>query len=281
MPRRCWPPSGVAVRRPNGRRASSCATSRRRWPRLASAGTTRTPTTCCSGWWSSGRHTGASARSCRRPSSSSRRSARPATWPSATLRGARAANDPFVPAGRPPAARARGATCWRAPATSRASTTPCCAPRRGMTQWVTASGDPPEYGLGLMHIRLAGRDAWGHSGDIYGLPRRPLAPAVGRSDRRRARQPHPPRRPPAPDRGARANGGRRGLTRSRPAGAPGSGVGHQARTERFSFEAKEPHATRLVQAAPPKRTGAWSTSLMIRTINGSRSPSPVARYWFL
>jgi D-alanyl-D-alanine carboxypeptidase len=43
------------------------------------------------------------------------------------------------------------------------------APRRGMTQWVKASGDPPEYGLGLMHIRLAGRDAWGHSGDIYGF----------------------------------------------------------------------------------------------------------------
>jgi D-alanyl-D-alanine carboxypeptidase len=43
------------------------------------------------------------------------------------------------------------------------------APRRGMTQWVKASGDPPEYGLGLMHIRLAGQDAWGHSGDIYGF----------------------------------------------------------------------------------------------------------------
>jgi D-alanyl-D-alanine carboxypeptidase len=43
------------------------------------------------------------------------------------------------------------------------------APGRGMTQWVKASGDPPEYGLGLMHIRLAGRDAWGHSGDIDGF----------------------------------------------------------------------------------------------------------------
>jgi D-alanyl-D-alanine carboxypeptidase len=43
------------------------------------------------------------------------------------------------------------------------------AHRRKMTQWVKASGDPPEYGLGLMHIRLAGRDAWGHSGDIYGF----------------------------------------------------------------------------------------------------------------
>jgi D-alanyl-D-alanine carboxypeptidase len=43
------------------------------------------------------------------------------------------------------------------------------APRRGMTQWVKASGDPPEYGLGLMRIRLAGRDAYGHSGDIYGF----------------------------------------------------------------------------------------------------------------
>jgi len=43
------------------------------------------------------------------------------------------------------------------------------APRRGMTQWVKAFGDAPEYGLGLMHIRLAGQDAWGHSGDIYGF----------------------------------------------------------------------------------------------------------------
>jgi D-alanyl-D-alanine carboxypeptidase len=43
------------------------------------------------------------------------------------------------------------------------------APRRGMTGWVKASGDPPEYGRGLGHIRLAGRDAWGHSGDIYGF----------------------------------------------------------------------------------------------------------------
>jgi D-alanyl-D-alanine carboxypeptidase len=43
------------------------------------------------------------------------------------------------------------------------------APRRGMTQWVKASGDPPEYGLGLMHLRLGGQDAWGHSGDIYGF----------------------------------------------------------------------------------------------------------------
>jgi len=43
------------------------------------------------------------------------------------------------------------------------------ARRRGMTQWVKASGDPPEYGLELMRVRLAGRDAWGHSGDIYGF----------------------------------------------------------------------------------------------------------------
>lgn len=43
------------------------------------------------------------------------------------------------------------------------------APRQGMTRWVTASGDPPEYGLGLMHIRLGGQDAWGHSGDIDGF----------------------------------------------------------------------------------------------------------------
>jgi D-alanyl-D-alanine carboxypeptidase len=43
------------------------------------------------------------------------------------------------------------------------------APRRGMTHWVKAVGDVPEYGLGLMHIRLAGQDAWGHSGDIDGF----------------------------------------------------------------------------------------------------------------
>ena len=43
------------------------------------------------------------------------------------------------------------------------------APRRGMTRWVKALGDTPEYGLGLMHIRLAGQDAWGHSGDIHGF----------------------------------------------------------------------------------------------------------------
>jgi D-alanyl-D-alanine carboxypeptidase len=43
------------------------------------------------------------------------------------------------------------------------------APRRGMTRWVEAFGDAPEYGLGLMHIRLAGHEAWGHSGDIYGF----------------------------------------------------------------------------------------------------------------
>jgi D-alanyl-D-alanine carboxypeptidase len=43
------------------------------------------------------------------------------------------------------------------------------APRKGMTRWVKAVGDAPEYGLGLMHIRLAGQDAWGHSGDIYGF----------------------------------------------------------------------------------------------------------------
>jgi D-alanyl-D-alanine carboxypeptidase len=43
------------------------------------------------------------------------------------------------------------------------------APRRGMTRWVKSFGDAPEYGLGLMHIRLAGQDAWGHSGDIDGF----------------------------------------------------------------------------------------------------------------
>jgi hypothetical protein len=34
---------------------------------------------------------------------------------------------------------------------------------------VKAFGDAPEYGLGLMHVRVAGRDAWGHSGDIDGF----------------------------------------------------------------------------------------------------------------
>jgi D-alanyl-D-alanine carboxypeptidase len=43
------------------------------------------------------------------------------------------------------------------------------APQRGMTEWVRAVGDAPQYGLGLMHIRLAGQDAWGHSGDIDGF----------------------------------------------------------------------------------------------------------------
>ena len=43
------------------------------------------------------------------------------------------------------------------------------APRRGMTQWVPAVGDAQEYGLGLMHIRLAGQESWGHSGDIGGF----------------------------------------------------------------------------------------------------------------
>jgi CubicO group peptidase (beta-lactamase class C family) len=43
------------------------------------------------------------------------------------------------------------------------------AQRRGMTQWVPAIGDAQEYGLGLMHIRLAGQEAWGHSGDIAGF----------------------------------------------------------------------------------------------------------------
>ena len=38
-----------------------------------------------------------------------------------------------------------------------------------MTRWVKAFGDAPEYGLGLMRIRLPGQDAWGHSGDITGF----------------------------------------------------------------------------------------------------------------
>ena len=95
----------------------------------ASAGTTPTPTTCCSGWSSSGRLTGASDRSCRMRSSFSRRSVRPATWRSATSTGAQATTTRSSPAGRPRAARGRRATCWRAPATSRASATPCCARR--------------------------------------------------------------------------------------------------------------------------------------------------------
>ncbi len=38
-----------------------------------------------------------------------------------------------------------------------------------MTRWVKSFGDAPGYGLGLMHIRLASHDAWGHSGDIDGF----------------------------------------------------------------------------------------------------------------
>ena len=36
---------------------------------------------------------------------------------------------------------------------------------RAQPQWVT----PPEYGLGLAHIQLAGQDAWGHPGGITGF----------------------------------------------------------------------------------------------------------------
>jgi D-alanyl-D-alanine carboxypeptidase len=51
------------------------------------------------------------------------------------------------------------------------------ASRRAMTTWVkTDLGGheptgftPPEYGLGLAHIQLAGQDAWGHPGGITGF----------------------------------------------------------------------------------------------------------------
>jgi hypothetical protein len=39
---------------------------------------------------------------------------------------------------------------------------------RQMTHWVKAL-NPPEYGLGLGHERLAGEEACGHSGDISGF----------------------------------------------------------------------------------------------------------------
>jgi D-alanyl-D-alanine carboxypeptidase len=80
-------------------------------------------------------------------------------------------NDPFVPS-REAASSAwasgnllanAGDLAWVGDALLRT------ARRRGMTQWVKAFGDAPEYGLGLMHIRLAGQDAWGHSGDIFGF----------------------------------------------------------------------------------------------------------------
>src|SRR5829696_495111 len=41
--------------------------------------------------------------------------------------------------------------------------------RREMTQWVKAIYEPPEYGLGLAHDKLAGQEVWGHSGDITGF----------------------------------------------------------------------------------------------------------------
>jgi hypothetical protein len=53
------------------------------------------------------------------------------------------------------------------------------ASRRAMTTWVkTDLGGhkpnpngfaPPEYGLGLAHIQLAGQDAWGHPGGVTGF----------------------------------------------------------------------------------------------------------------
>lgn len=80
-------------------------------------------------------------------------------------------NDPFVPSTETASsACASGNLLANADDLARVGDTLLrAAPRRGMTQWVKASGDPPEYGLGLMHIRLAGEDAWGHSGDIYGF----------------------------------------------------------------------------------------------------------------
>jgi D-alanyl-D-alanine carboxypeptidase len=80
-------------------------------------------------------------------------------------------NDPYVPS-RGTASSAWGSGNLLASAGDLARAGDAllrAAPRRGMTHWVTAIGDAPEYGLGLMHIRLAGRDAWGHSGDIYGF----------------------------------------------------------------------------------------------------------------
>jgi CubicO group peptidase (beta-lactamase class C family) len=80
-------------------------------------------------------------------------------------------NDPFVPS-RAVATSAWGSGSLLASAADLARLGDAllrAAPREGMTRWVTASGDPPQYGLGLMHIRLAGRDAWGHSGDIDGF----------------------------------------------------------------------------------------------------------------
>jgi D-alanyl-D-alanine carboxypeptidase len=80
-------------------------------------------------------------------------------------------NDPFVPS------RATASSAWAsgnllASAGDLARVGDAllrAAPRRGMTRWVKSFGDAPEYGLGLMHIRLAGQDAWGHSGDIDGF----------------------------------------------------------------------------------------------------------------
>jgi D-alanyl-D-alanine carboxypeptidase len=87
------------------------------------------------------------------------------------LEGRPSRNDPFVPS------RAIASSAWAsgnllASAGDLARVGDALlrtAPRRGMTQWIKASGPAPEYGLGLMHIRLAGQDAWGHSGDIYGF----------------------------------------------------------------------------------------------------------------
>jgi D-alanyl-D-alanine carboxypeptidase len=87
------------------------------------------------------------------------------------LDGRPSSNDPFVPS-REAASSAWASGNLLASAGDLARVGDAllrAAPRRGMTRWVNASGDPPEYGLGLMHIRLAGQNAWGHSGDIYGF----------------------------------------------------------------------------------------------------------------
>jgi D-alanyl-D-alanine carboxypeptidase len=87
------------------------------------------------------------------------------------LDGQPSSNDPFVPS-REAASSAWGSGNLLATARDLATAGDALlrqAARRGMAQWVTAFGDAPQYGLGLMHVRLAGREAWGHSGDIFGF----------------------------------------------------------------------------------------------------------------
>jgi D-alanyl-D-alanine carboxypeptidase len=80
-------------------------------------------------------------------------------------------NDPFVPS-RESASSAWAAGNLLASAGELARVGDAllrAAPRRGMTRWVESFGDAREYGLGLMHIRLTGLEAWGHTGDIDGF----------------------------------------------------------------------------------------------------------------